>query len=203
MIAIQDEEPESVGMGSYREAIELKNIQEITRKHQLSLVFCSPTERVHDTAHFRLEIVEKSIKERVLHIGLRDPKTMKYIGYVILPVPPNSHPVWKEYMSKKDEFITDVLMRRTSRLDFSKICGEIKANTDVLLAKNKAELKTIVQEMYPSFTTEEIKMITNKYFMHNREDFQKAEQGYCPNCGKKGLRKKGDGQKCYLCGVEI
>lgn len=195
--AIQDEQPESVGMGSYREATEMKNLEEITRKYQLSLTFNAPTERIHETAHFNLEIIEKSTISRVLHVAVFDRKIEQYMGFIIIPVLPDKHPLIVEYIKKKDLFIQSTLKRSNTRLDVKTMFKQLSEHPDIGKAKNKNHINVIVKGLFPTLTTQEHKYLSDYYDLHN----PKKDELVCEKCDKKTMRKYRDTLKCYVCGL--
>jgi len=195
-IAIQDEQPETIGMGSYRESVEIKNLEEITRKHQLSLIFNAPTERIHNTAHFNFEIIEKSLKERVLHVAVFERKIDQYIGFIIIPILPDKDKLITEYIKKKDQFIKQILQRNSTRLDVKQMCDKIAKHPMIANVKNKSHLIVIVKELFPTLTIQEHKYISDYYDLHNPLN----QTMNCEKCNKKTLRKFKDTFKCYICG---
>src|SRR3990172_12105324 len=84
----------NVGIGSVRESLELRNLEEVTRKYKLSFVFASPTPRTHMVAHYHMELFLKDEKNKVNWLAIH--RDYNYLGYVKVKVDPNWE-LLKEY----------------------------------------------------------------------------------------------------------
>ncbi len=180
-VVILDEQTLSVGVGSVREALELRNLEEITRKNKLSFVFISPTPRSHLTAHYNLELFLCDREKKINWLAINQDGT--YLGYIKLKVDPE-HPLWVEYDKEggiKDQFIEKHLERKTGRLDYEKMAKSLKEDKriEILVERNgfvkMDEMTYIIGRHYPSITgTErkelltELKIVTPELFTRKK-----------------------------------
>lgn len=180
-VVVLDEQTLSVGVGSVREALELRNLEEITRKNKLSFVFISPTPRMHLTAHYNLELFLCDRKNKINWLAINQDET--YLGYVKLEVDPK-HPLWIEYDKEggvKDEFIEKHLERKTGRLDYEKMSMKLKDDKriKILIERNKFikmdEMIYIIGRYYPSITLTERKELLTELKIVSPELFTRKK----------------------------
>jgi predicted GTPase len=176
-VVIMDESALAVGVGSLRESLELRNLEEITRKYKLSFVFISPTPRTHLTAHYHLELFYKNENTRVNWLAVHEDD--KYMGYIKIKVDPDD-PIWKEYDSPngiKNQFIEKYLERNVTRLDYKKMVEKIKKDERIQkLLDREGKVKNddmlyIIGQNYPSITTTERKELMTELKISHPELF--------------------------------
>ena len=181
-VVILDEQILSVGVGSVRESLELRNLEEVTRKYRLSFIFISPTPRQHLTAHYNLELF-KSDREKMVN-WLAVSEDDKYIGYIKIKVNPKD-PLWLEYDKPngiKNKFIEKYLERKVARLDYEKMSKGIISDKRVkkLIDRNgfikMDEMLYIIGRHYPSITQTERKELLSELKIMNPELFVKKKK---------------------------
>lgn len=190
-VIILDEQTLGVGVGSVREALELRNLEEITRKNKLSFIFISPTPRSHLTAHYNLEVFFKDEEKKENWLAINQDGT--YLGYIKLKVNPE-HPMWIEYDKDdgiKNKFIEKYLERKVGRLDYEKMSKTMKDDKriKVLLERNgfikMDEMIYIIGRHYPSITQTERKELLSELKIMIPELFKRTK---VPVKKKKGAK---------------
>lgn len=168
---VLDEQVVGVGVGSDRELLEQQNLEEITRKAGLNIGFCSPTERTHGTAHYKLLYIKKDVKKRISFFGiLRNMGNMKYlpIGYIGVRIPKEKEgrkltkwgKFWKEYNKNKDKFIERMLKQEElQRLNHKQMAEKILNHSHFKKGQKPAYYHFLASELYPTKTTQEIKNV--------------------------------------------
>ncbi len=224
---VLDEQTVGVGVGSDRELLEQQNLEEITRKAGLNIGFCSPTERTHGTAHYKLLYIKKDISKdkRITFFGiLRNMGNMKYlpIGYVGIRIPPEKEKekltkwgeFWKEYNKRKDQFIIKMLKQEElQRLDHKEMAQKILQHSHFRKGQKNVYYHYLASELYPTKTSQEIKNIVMALRIYYKEQLRGREtkEGtiiekkgiYCAECnsGENILFDKEKGVRfCNKCG---
>jgi hypothetical protein len=198
-ILIKDEEPVGVGVGSLREELEMVNLQEITRKFQLSLLFGSPTERTHKTAHYNLLVIDKDYTRKLTRVAIENPYSEKkeFIGYIIVKVNPSlkTNKLWKKYNKIKDKFIDETLKRKSgARINHEEINKRIKKA--IKKDSRETEIKVTITALCPQYTQQEKKDIFENFLYTNRTFLTHL----CPNCIRFKTKKDKQGQlSCPYC----
>lgn len=163
-VVILDEQPLRAGMGSSRESMQLKNLEEVTRKFQLSFIFISPTIRVHQTAHYWLRALVMNTGLRINRLAVQEPSTGECLGYIDLKIPTEetlkNRPLSQKYEVEKDEFINEVITGKVRSDYLPKLAVNIMNNQDFsdFKSKNKVTLdalKVLIMKTYPTLTTAE------------------------------------------------
>lgn len=181
-VVILDEQILSLGVGSVRESLELRNLEEITRKNKLSFIFISPTPRQHLTAHYNMEVFNSDRKAKINWLAISE--NDKYIGYVKLKVNPK-HPLWIEYDKPdgvKNKFIEKYLERKVARLDYEKMSKGIVSDKRVkILVERNGFIKMddmlyVIGRHYPSITSTERKELLSELKIMNPELFTKKKK---------------------------
>lgn len=181
-VVIMDEQILSVGVGSVREALELRNLEEITRKNKLSFIFISPTPRQHLTAHYNLELFKSDRKTMTNWLAIND--NDRYIGYVKIKVNP-AHKLWMDYDKPdgvKNQFIERYLERKVARLDYEKMSKGIITDkrVKILLERNgfikMDEMIYVIGRHYPSITQTERKELLSELKIMNPELFTRTKK---------------------------
>ncbi len=165
------------GMGSTRIDGQMDVIADTTRKKGLSLIFIEPEEKLNKVAKWYLETVDmgsaiyKGKEIRVNRIGIKEPKTMFFIGSIYLHVLDEDDPGWMAYNKRKDEFIDSVLNNdfKGSKADFEQIALDILDEMDTDVYRTKNEQKLFVLKKYPNYTSGEIEMILSALKIAIRE----------------------------------
>lgn len=168
-VLIKDEQIDQVGVGSQREGYEQRTLEDTTRKFGLSMIFCSPVTKVHSTAHYNLEVVCINKRKRLTKVAIIGSGGF-YMGYFIIKVVSDRHPVWRSYSKKKDEFIDSVLSRSTKRLSLDDLSLSLKKHKFFSAARTREEQKIVCMKMYPTLTVQEIAMIVDNLRMLERLD---------------------------------
>ena len=181
-VVILDEQILSLGVGSVRESLELRNLEEITRKNKLSFIFISPTPRQHLTAHYNMEVFNSDWKTKINWLAISE--NDRYIGYVKLKVNPK-HPLWIEYDKPdgvKNKFIEQYLERKVARLDYEKMSKGIITDkrVKILVERNgfvkMDDMLYIIGRHYPSITSTERKELLSELKIMNPELFTKKKK---------------------------
>jgi len=223
---VLDEQTVGVGIGSDREMLEQQNLEEITRKAGLNIGFCSPTERTHGTAHYRLLYIKKDVTpdKRISFFGLlRNMGNMKYvpIGYVGIRIPPEKinnkltqwGEFWNEYNKRKDKFIEKMLKQRElQRLDYKRMATKIIEHSHFKKGLTFPAYHFIATELYPTKTVQETRNITQALYIYFPEKIKKEKvikstkiekKGvYCARCNSRNIvyNKENNERYCQNCG---
>jgi hypothetical protein len=164
---------------SIRSAMELRNLEEITRKYRLSFMFISPTPRIHQTAHYDMELFYKDEENLINWLAIHEDE--KYLGYIKVKVDPKN-PLWLEYDSPKgvkNQFIEKYLERSIMRLDYGKMAEKIKGDERIQkLLDSEGRVKNddmlyIIGRHYPSITQTERKELMTELKISYPELFKK------------------------------
>ncbi|HEC66727.1 MAG TPA: ATP-binding protein [bacterium] len=169
-IVILDEQIQSSGIGSEREQKEFINIQEVTRKFGLNMIFCSPTPRPNDTAHIQLEVVCRSQRERKTKLAVKYQDI--YLGYMVVDIPEDKDdPLWVEYDKddgKKDEFIEEIRKRNVGRLDYDILFDKLREHEFYEYCETKTDIITLSSVVFPQLTSQEHTSLSNWIYMKAR-----------------------------------
>jgi hypothetical protein len=182
VIVLDEQIASAGGVGSVREALELRNLEEVTRKYKLSFVFLSPTMRQHLTAHYTLETFYKDVKKKENWLAVVEDGV--YRGYIRLKVDPQD-PLWLEYDKPdgiKNKFIEQYIERKAgARLDYAKMAKEVVKDDRVrVLTTRKGFVKMdemfyIIGRHYPSITQTERKELITELKIMSPELFTKSQ----------------------------
>ncbi len=169
-IFILDEQTVGVGVGSEREKLEQQNLEEISRKAGLNMIFNSPTVRTHGTSHYRLLYVRKDKKERISFFGLlRNMGDMTYlpIGYVGIKIPEEKEEFgkfWKKYNERKDKFIEKIMKQKElQRLDYKEMASKILEHKLYKKGLKHKHLLFIAQDLFPFKTKDELQFVVSAF----------------------------------------
>ncbi len=214
-IYILDEQTVGVGLGSEREEQEQQNLEEITRKAGLSLIFNSPTPRKHGTAHYRLEFIKRDDNERYSFFGV----LLNTGGYNYIPVgfvkfkiakenQNNFKELWKDYNKRKDIFIERIMQQKElQRLDYKDMARMITEHEDYFQGMKKGELCFLAQQLFGTKTTSEVDFIATAVKIYYKKHWekqstdkvkQKEKKGLlCTNCWSSEIRYNSKEEKSY------
>lgn len=217
-----DEQTVGVGIGSDRELLEQQNLEEITRKAGLNIGFCSPTERTHGTAHYRLLYIKKDKKKRISFFGiLRNMGNMRYIpiGYIVIKIPEETGEFgrfWREYNINKDRFIQKMLKQKElQRLNYKEMAQSILNHSHFRRGLKFAAYMYITTELFPTKTVQELKNSVQAMYLYFPKEIRaeiksKVEQKekkkvlMCLECEGKSIsyNKQENRKYCRRCGSE-
>lgn len=166
---IRDESIKQFGHGSYRVELEIDNASKTLRQERKSLIFICPEEIHIGSSHYILHVIQKSECRKYTRIGLIDPLTKAYLGYIIIKLNWNDQ-IWQDYQKKKDNFTKSIQNQNIGVLDYEKLAKDLikeKAFNDL---KRKKQKKVYIYEKYPTLTTNEKDMILTKTEMIQGDD---------------------------------
>lgn len=149
---IRDESPFEFGVGSWRIEKQVQMLSETLRQRQNSLIFISPTERSVLACHYILETLDVSEDNKFVRVGLIDPKTRKYIGFVLVEIHWNN-PAWLEYQKRKDLFTEQVSKMDFAEANIDEDADRILADKGLMECKNKKELIVLSKNIFKSGRT--------------------------------------------------
>jgi len=169
-LIIRDENPAKAiyGEGSNRLESQIDVIGDTCRKHGLSIFFIEPEFKKYDIAKWYLETIDMGSgldfngkERRVVRVGLREPKTERFVGSVLIPVVDDNNKEWVKYNERKDIFIKEVLKSdyKGSKLDYEEIAQDLINEIDLSVYNTKAKRKLIVKKKFPSITIGEMNTI--------------------------------------------
>lgn len=182
-VVIRDENPSkgTYGTGSRRIETQVDVIADTCRKHGLSLIFIEPEFRKSDIAKFYLETIDygavmdcdsdgKPITDehgnfqnvvRTNRIGVKEPKSMQFIGGILIPIIDESDQDWIAYNEVKDDFIDNMKSGdyAGSKIDYIKIAKDFVADPDNETMRRPNDIKLKLTLSYSNLTTSEINML--------------------------------------------
>jgi hypothetical protein len=161
-VFIRDEALPMVGIGSGRIENEIHIVLDTLRQRKNSLILVSPSIERVATSHYNLETVDISDDQQYVRLGVKEPLTDKFIGYILVKIHYNN-PVWKEYQLRKMAFLKRVVSRRlSSGANIPELARKVLEKLDLENLRRKAELHLAVHEEYPNLTTGEEKLVYTK-----------------------------------------
>jgi hypothetical protein len=149
---IRDESPFEFGVGSWRIEKQVQILSETLRQRQNSLIFISPTERSVLACHYILETLDVSEDNKYVRVGLMDPKTHRYIGFVLVEIHWNN-PIWEQYQKRKDLFLDQVTKMDFGESNVDEDAERILADKGLTECKNKKELIVLAKSIFKSART--------------------------------------------------
>lgn len=149
---IRDESPFEFGVGSWRIEKQVQILAETLRQRQNSLIFISPTERPVLTAHYILETLDMSEDNKYARVGIIDPYTRKYIGFILVEIHWNN-PTWLEYQEKKKIFMEAVVKMDMGENNLQVDSERLLAEKSFLDCKNRKELVVLAKELFKASRT--------------------------------------------------
>lgn len=157
---IADESVLMSGTGMIRERYELMNLENITRKFGLNIIFVYPYANIqHPTAHLSFETICISKAEKLTKLAVKENNF--YYGYIILDVSEALDNLWVEYNKRKDKFIEQIMQRKAQRLDYEKYAIYLLQDNDFydMLVDNakpsQLKLHARISSKVPSNLTEQ------------------------------------------------
>lgn len=164
-LIIRDENPARAiyGVGSQRIPEQVGVMIETCRKHGLNIALVEPSFTENPVTKFYLETFDMDPVQRISRLGVRDPNTKMFIGGIFVKAMDEDDPDWIEYGKKKDAFIEDIKRGRmsASKLNYDQIVSDIIATMDPGLYLNKAERKAHLVQRFPTWTTGEIRTLSD------------------------------------------
>jgi hypothetical protein len=149
---VRDESPFEFGVGSWRIEKQVQILSETLRQRQNSLIFISPTDRPVLTAHYILETLDVSDDNKYVRVGVIDPWTRKYIGFVLVEIHWNNQ-IWKEYQERKKIFMEQVVKMDFGESNLSQDVERILAEKSLGDCKNRKELVVMVKDIFKATRT--------------------------------------------------
>jgi hypothetical protein len=149
---IRDESPFEFGVGSWRIEKQVQILSETLRQRQNSLIFISPTERSVLACHYILETLDVTEDNKYVRVGIIDPKTRKYIGFILVEIHWNN-PIWTEYQKRKDLFLTQIVKMDFGEANIDEDAERILADKGLEECKNKKELIVLAKSLFKSTRT--------------------------------------------------
>lgn len=166
-IYVKDEQVQTFGLGSEREEAALENVAAVVRAQQLSLIYCSPSLKLHNV-HFILEAtgIINEARGLAMHI-LYEGSTEKPIGFIFTKLPILPQEFWSEYTRRKNNYINMVRMQQpTDRTaEYRRIAEDFLENhikAKSMKFGSKKALRTALEEEYKlNYTRDEWIAINN------------------------------------------
>lgn len=162
-LIVRDENPAKAifGMGSTRTSGQFTVMAETCRKAGLSLGLIEPSFAQIPITKIYLETIDMDIGKRYTRLGLIDNHTLNYLGAILLPILPETHPDWVKYNQVKDRFIEAVKKGdfSGSKLDYRQMAQDIMASEDYSHCKTKKDVRALLVTTFTNLTNQEIETI--------------------------------------------
>lgn len=166
---IRDESPFEFGVGSYRSEKQVQVLAETLRMRKNSLIFIAPTDRPVLTSHYVLETLDFTTDYKYVRVGVIDPWTQKYIGFILVEIHWNNK-VWKEYLGIKQQFLEAVVKMDFSTNNIDEDAMNLLSHKEFEQCRNRKEVVVLAKRVFKSGRTgTEVDYIVTRALQQLRE----------------------------------
>jgi hypothetical protein len=173
---IRDEniEQSQYGSGSQRMKTQLEAATNTLRKRRISFIFIGVDKFELSAAQYYFQALDMDEKQRITRFAVIDPYTKNYLGAFYQKVLPDQHPLIKEYLVKKDQFMQSII-----DMDYSKgkpvyqeIIDHLIKECDLNIYKTKKERRIFIKQKYSNLTNGETEELSTMFEiqLRNKEE---------------------------------